>query len=78
MNIIKGIKKGMKYFGVVVSSIINSVLLLFIYLFGVGLTALIAKISGKNFLEIKILNRSSYWSNLDLTKKPIKEYYNQF
>ena len=78
MNIIKGIKKGMKYFGVVVSSIVNFILLLFVYLFGVGLTALIAKISGKNFLEIKILNRSSYWSNLDLTKKPIKEYYNQF
>ena len=78
MNIIKEIKRRMKYFGVIVSSVVNFALLLFVYLFGVGLTVLIAKISGKNFLEIKISNRSSYWSDIDLTKKSIKEYYNQF
>ncbi len=74
-----GFGKGMKQFGLTLSALINSILLLFAYLSGIGLTALIAKITGKHFLELKLDKETkSYWSDLDLKRKQIKEYYRQF
>ena len=83
MNLIKqflyGFKKGMNSFGENIAIIINSGLLLIVYLVGVGLTSIVAKISGKHFLQIKISNkRETYWSDLNLNKKPIEAYYRQF
>jgi len=75
----KGFAEGFKDFGNNISIIINSVLLLVVYIFGVGITSLIAKIFGKHFLEMKLLKKEkTYWSNLNLKKKPIDEYYRQF
>ena len=74
-----GLKKGMNSFGSNISLIINSVLLLFVYLLGVGLTSIVAKLTGKHFLETKISkNEKTYWTNLNLKKKNIEEYYRQF
>ena len=73
-----GFKKGMRKFGNYISLIINTTLLTFVYLIGVGLTSIFAKIIGKHFLEMKISKKSTYWSDLNLKKKPIKEYYRQF
>lgn len=73
------IHKGMEKFGKCISIIPNSVFLCIVYFLGVGITSLFAKLIGKKFLEIKILkNRDSYWSNLNLKKKELKEYYRQF
>ncbi|HLD73268.1 MAG TPA: hypothetical protein VJA23_06840 [Candidatus Nanoarchaeia archaeon] len=78
-NLFSEFGKGMKNFGLTLSVLINSILLLFAYLLGVGLTTLIAKITGKHFLELKLdKEKKSYWSELDLKRKPIKEYYRQF
>ena len=74
-----GLKQGMKEFGENINLIVNSVLLLFVYIIGVGITSLIAKIVGKHFLERKLSKEAkTYWSDLNIKRKPLKEYYRQF
>ena len=73
------IQKGIKDFGSCIGIIFNSLLLCIVYFIGVGITSLLAKISKKKFLEIEILkDKESYWSDLNLKKKELKEYYRQF
>jgi len=67
----------MKEFGIGVSVIVNSLLLSIVYVAGVGFTSLFAKLVGKRFLETK-KKKDTYWSDLDLKKKPLEEYYRQF
>jgi hypothetical protein len=75
----KGFKKGMKQFSDNISLIINSILLSIVYLLGVGITSIFAKLSGKHFLDLKLSKKKkSYWSSLNLKKKPIENYYRQF
>ena len=74
----RGFKEGMKNFGENIALIINTILLIFVYLVGVGMTSIVAKIFGKHFLEMKLSKRNTYWNNLKLKKKPIKDYYRQF
>ena len=74
-----GLKKGMGSFGFNIALIINTVLLTFVYIIGIGFTSIIAKIFKKHFLELKVSkNKESYWQNLNLKKRPIEEYYRQF
>jgi hypothetical protein len=76
---ISGIKNGFKNFGTVISSIVNSILLTAVYILGVGITSIIAKISKKKFLQLKEpKDAKTYWTDLSLGKKPIEEYYHQF
>ncbi|MAH49402.1 hypothetical protein CMI37_26505 [Candidatus Pacearchaeota archaeon] len=78
-SFIQGFEKGMKSFGKDISAIVNSVLLSFVYLVGVGLTSICAKIFSKHFLDSKLKqDEKSYWIDLNLTKKPRKTYYRQF
>jgi hypothetical protein len=61
------------------SLLVNSLLLFFVYIIGVGFSSLIAKITGKQFLTLHLDKKAAtYWEHLDLKKKPIKEYYRQF
>lgn len=78
MKFFKGFKKGMKDFGENISTIVNSILLAIVYIIGVGITAFFARIKKKNFLDKKISGKKSYWSNLNLSKRKLKEYYRQF
>lgn len=72
-------KKKAKGFSKILTLIINSILLSIVYVVGVGFTSIIAKLSGKHFLDIRLSKKkNSYWSNLNLKKKPIKEFYRQF
>ncbi len=73
----KGVQKGIKSFGHKISAIVNSALLLAVYVFGAGITSIIAKIAGKSFLDTKI-KKDTYWNDLDLKKKPMEKYYRQF
>lgn len=75
---IEGIKEGQKYFGENIAIIINSALLSLAYVIGVGIVSITAKIFKKEFLDTKISNTESYWSELNLTKKNTEEYYRQF
>ena len=75
----KGFKRGMNNFGNGISCVINSIILGIVYIIVVGLTALIAKLSKKHFLEKNISQEEkTYWNNLNLEKKPIEDYYKQF
>lgn len=74
-----GFRKGSKNFSYNITVIVNSILLFFVYLIGVGFTSLFAKLFGKHFLDMKLSKkRETYWSDLNLKKKPIEEYYRQF
>lgn len=78
-DIIEGLKKGFESFGQNIALIVNTALLLIVYIFGVGITSIIAKITGKHFLDVKLdKNRRSYWEESDLKKKDVEEYYRQF
>ena len=72
-----GFQKGIKCFSDNISTIINFLLLSIVYLIGVGLTSITAKIFGKHFLDMK-KKKNSYWSDLNLKKKPDDGYYRQF
>jgi len=73
-----GFKKGMGNFGQNISLIINTILLSFVYIVGVGSSAIAAKLFGKRFLETRLSKKDSYWSDLNLKKKSIEKYYRQF
>ena len=74
-----GLKEGFKEFGENIARIVNSVLLSIVYFVGVGPTSLIARIVKKSFLETKIeKNKKTYWTDLNLGKRPKEEYYRQF
>lgn len=73
-----GFKEGFKEFGHSIAVIVNSVLLFIVYLVGVGITSIFAKLVNKHFLDTKLKNTDSYWSNLDLKKESIEKYYRQF
>jgi len=75
----KGLKKGFKNFGVNVSTIVNTFLLSLVYLFGVGITCLFARIASKRFLDLEVSRKKeTYWSDLNLKKKDVEKYYKQF
>ena len=73
-----GFKNGFSLFGHNISLIVNSALLFIVYIIGVGITSIIAKIFGKHFLKIKEKEKNSYWEYLGLGKKDTDEYYRQF
>ena len=73
-----GFRKGMGYFGHGIALIINTILLSLVYFIGVGITSIFAKLFGKHFLETKLGKKSTYWSDLNLKKRPLEEYYRQF
>ncbi len=75
---LKGFKKGSKDFSYNITIIVNSILLSVVYLMGVGLTSLFAKLFNKHFLEIKSTKKDTYWSDLNLKKESFENYYRQF
>ncbi|OGJ16077.1 hypothetical protein A3K73_05710 [Candidatus Pacearchaeota archaeon RBG_13_36_9] len=78
-ELIEGFKKGQKAFGEDIAAIVNSVILSVVYIFGVGLTSIMSKIAGKSFLHKRFEEeKKSYWSDLNLTRKELKEYCRQF
>ncbi|MFH0936637.1 MAG: hypothetical protein V1815_03100 [Candidatus Woesearchaeota archaeon] len=79
MKFINGFLRGQKKFGENISIVINSILLTIVYFIGIGLTSIFAKIFNKHFLDLKLRkNEKTYWEDLNLTKKSMKEYYRQF
>ncbi len=73
-----GFKKGMRGFGQNIALVINAILLSLVYSIGVGLTSIAARLFGKHFLEMKLSKGETYWSELNLRKKKIDDYYRQF
>ena len=74
-----GFKDGFLDFGHSIGAIINSLLLSIVYIIGVGLTSVFAKVFKKHFLDLKIdKKKKSYWNDLDLKEKKIEKYYRTF
>ncbi len=69
--------EGSKMFGELILAIINLILLSVVYFIGVGLTSIVARISGKRFIDNRP-SKKSYWRELNLTTRPFEEYYRQF
>ena len=74
----KGIKEGNKFFAEAIVTLINTILLTIVYVLGIGITAIVAKIIGKTFLKLNLINSKTYWEDLNLEKKPKEYYYRQF
>ena len=77
-DLCKEIKKVFKEFVEIINGIINFILLTPTYIIGIGFTSIFAKLVGKHFLDMKLSKEKTYWSKLDLKKKPIEKYYRQF
>lgn len=74
-----GFKFGFKNFSHSISSVVNLILLSVVYFIGVGLTLIMAKLFKKKFLDTSIEKKyKTYWSSLNLGKRPLKDYYRQF
>ena len=74
-----GFKKGFLNFGHNIGLIVNAILLSFVYIVGVGLTAIAARLVGKKFFETKLEKDSeTYWNELNIKKRETEKYYKQF
>lgn len=83
MNKLKKIGKefnsGQKEFGEDIARIINSMLLTVVYFLGVGLAWIMVKFNKTHVLDKETDPKAkTYWKDLNLTVKSIKEYYRQF
>lgn len=70
---------GFKSFGINISTVVNFILLFFVYFLGIGPTALVSRIFRKRFLDLgRYEKKSSYWHPLGLKTKEKEYYYKQF
>jgi len=69
---------GFKAFGFMITSVVNFILLLFVYIFGIGPVSIIGKIAGKRFLDLKKSGKDSAWHKVKIGKREMDEYYRQF
>lgn len=75
----KGIYEGLGVFGRIVGGIINFFLLLVVFIFGVGLVSLIAKLFGKRFLYLGWdSSAKSYWTESPALKRKKEDYFKPF
>lgn len=78
MRRIKSFLDGSKSFGTIITNIINTVLLLIIYFVGIGLAALIVRITKQELMNISNKRKHSYYKNELTEKGNLEEYYKQF
>ncbi len=72
----RGFIDGFKLFGETVANIVNFFLMLIAYIVGIGLTSIVARISGKRFLDYK--KKDSYWIKRNQGKEKEERYYRLF
>ncbi len=75
----KGFTTGFQTFGKSIAAVVNTLLLFVVYVMGVGLTSIIAKITRKHFLETTISeDHDTYWSPFGAGARDRNDYYKQF
>jgi hypothetical protein len=74
----KGFTNGFKAFPHTVTNIVNFVLLMIVYVFGVGLVSAISKLFGKHFIFLKKSGNKSNWKDHKVSKEPLEKYYRTF
>jgi len=76
---LEGFVQGFKKFGLKFSNFVNYILLSIVYFFGIGLTSIVAKLLGKNFLDLKPKSRGeSYWVIREIKEQTLEDHYRQF
>lgn len=74
-----GIYAGLGAFGKIISSMVNFLLLLIVFIFGVGLVALFSRFLGKKFLDMKPkAENESYWRDSIIKNRKKEDYYKPF
>lgn len=71
-----GFMQGFRNFSNTVTDIINFILLLIVYIIGIGMVSIISKLFNKHFLDLK--NKGSSWVIRKLKKNPMEDYYRTF
>jgi hypothetical protein len=77
-NFLSGFRKGSHSFGAAVATAVNTVILTLVYFLAVGPTSLAAKAAKKEFLNLSLQERETYWEELSLEKKGMEDFYRQF
>lgn len=78
-SFLSGLQNGVKIFGDNMNEIVVLILATMIYVFGIGITAIFAKLRGKHFLDMQIHKKQkSYWEDLQLGTKETSTYHRQF
>lgn len=71
--------EGMRLFGESISAIVNTLLLTLVYIVGIGLTSVVAKMFGKHFLDSSVDREArSYWRETDIGGESLEQQYRQF
>lgn len=78
LKFFEGFKDGFRSFPYTVTNIINFVLLLVVYIFGIGIVAIISKLFGKHYLDLKKTQNRSNWKEHKVTKQPLEDYCRTF
>ena len=78
MNVLDLVKK----WGKLINLVVNTILLSLVYILGVGITSLIAKLFRKKFLDVELNiieeGKESYWQTIQYTDETLKDHYRQF
>ena len=72
----RGFARGMRIFGELIALLVNSVLLLFVYILGVGMSSIFSALAKKKLLDTDAKNKT-YWENFE-EKTDIDSCYRQF
>jgi lauroyl/myristoyl acyltransferase len=71
-------KTGFQKFSHLIADLVNLILLAVVYFIGIGITSMVAKITGKHFLKLKKKDVNSYWIDCQPAGKELDDYYRQF
>ncbi len=74
----EGFKTGFKEFGYFISNILNSIMLLITFIFGIGLVSIYNKIKKKKFLKMNFNNEKSYWQDKKNRNKTLEDSLKPF
>ena len=75
----KAWRRGLHRFGLALGTVVNTLLLATVYFIAVGITALVARLLGKHWLDTTLKpGAPTYWHSLPLGTKPRQAYYRQF
>ena len=77
-NFFSGAKDGFREFSHTINNAVTFVLLLAVYIFGIGIVSIFSKLAGKHHLELKKTASKSSWHEHKVTKEPIEKYFRTF
>ena len=71
----KGFKDGFREFSQGVAEIVNFILLTLVFIFGIGIVAILSRVAGKKYLAVKQEEKESYWKKVKIGGEKKREEY---